>query len=240
MPNDIDQAPLVGLIEHMRSCLAYPDRGIPDTLGWLRDVICCDGIILCQVRLSPASSIRHIANHNYHPEWVRTYLAQDFGTIDPVIRYAYLASNIYSWEDAYKHFEDCCPATFFETAAHYGLHTGFACRFYQDNSEIMTVCSLCVESNVLKPTARWVLYNAMPALHTATNGMDKNKSIRPLSLRESEVLKWASEGKTVWEIGMILSLSEGTVKFHLRNIYRKLDVTNRAQAIATAAHQGLI
>ncbi|GHC21325.1 hypothetical protein GCM10008094_09990 [Aidingimonas halophila] len=70
--------------------------------------------------------------------------------------------------------------------------------------------------------------------------MDKNKSIRPLSLRESEVLKWASEGKTVWEIGMILSLSEGTVKFHLRNIYRKLDVTNRAQAIATAAHQGLI
>ncbi|WP_414121882.1 helix-turn-helix transcriptional regulator [Vreelandella titanicae] len=38
----------------------------------------------------------------------------------------------------------------------------------------------------------------------------------------------------------MLTVSEGTVTFHLSNIYRKLDVTNRAQAIAAAAHQGLI
>ncbi|MGE1156774.1 response regulator transcription factor [Pseudomonas sp. ICMP 460] len=69
---------------------------------------------------------------------------------------------------------------------------------------------------------------------------------RRLSLRgkrltptELEVLRWASEGKTVWEISQIRAISEATVKFHLRNIYGKLDVTNRVQAMNEAARQGI-
>ena len=52
-----------------------------------------------------------------------------------------------------------------------------------------------------------------------------------LTERETEVLLWVMEGKTSWEIGRILSISERTVKFHLSNIYRKFGVTTRAQAI---------
>jgi DNA-binding CsgD family transcriptional regulator len=54
-----------------------------------------------------------------------------------------------------------------------------------------------------------------------------------------EILRWASEGKTVWEISQIRATSEATVKFHLRNIYGKLEVTNRVQAMNEAARQGL-
>ena len=62
---------------------------------------------------------------------------------------------------------------------------------------------------------------------------------KPLTPTELEILRWASEGKTVWEISQIRGTSEAAVKFHLRNIYGKLDVTNRVQAKNEATRQGL-
>lgn len=53
-----------------------------------------------------------------------------------------------------------------------------------------------------------------------------------LTGKERDVIKWVVEGKTSWEIGRILSTSERTVKFHLKNVYSKLNVSNRAQAVA--------
>ena len=62
---------------------------------------------------------------------------------------------------------------------------------------------------------------------------------KPLTPSEREILRWASDGKTIWEISQIRATSEATVKFHLRNIYGKLDVSNRVQAMNEAARQGL-
>ncbi len=62
---------------------------------------------------------------------------------------------------------------------------------------------------------------------------------KPLTPTELEILRWAAEGKTVWEISQIRDTSEATVKFHLRNIYGKLEVSNRVQAMNEAARQGL-
>ncbi|MGH8452486.1 response regulator transcription factor [Pseudomonas sp.] len=62
---------------------------------------------------------------------------------------------------------------------------------------------------------------------------------KPLTPAELEILRWASEGKTVWEISQIRATSEATVKFHLRNIYGKLEVTNRVQAMNEAIRLGL-
>lgn len=53
-----------------------------------------------------------------------------------------------------------------------------------------------------------------------------------LSLRELEILDWVRAGKTNIEIGMILGISAFTVKNHLQRIFRKIDVINRAQAVA--------
>jgi transcriptional regulator EpsA len=52
-----------------------------------------------------------------------------------------------------------------------------------------------------------------------------------LSARELEVMQWVRMGKTNPEIAIILNLSTFTVKNHMRRIYRKLDVLNRAQAV---------
>lgn len=53
-----------------------------------------------------------------------------------------------------------------------------------------------------------------------------------LSARELEIMEWVRNGKTNFEIGMILDISAFTVKNHLQRIFRKLDVVNRAQAVA--------
>ncbi|GAB4407113.1 MAG: hypothetical protein OHK0032_02390 [Thermodesulfovibrionales bacterium] len=60
------------------------------------------------------------------------------------------------------------------------------------------------------------------------------------SLREIEVLKWAKEGKTNWEISVILGISERTVKFHIASILRKLDAVSRGHAIAKALELGVL
>ncbi len=54
----------------------------------------------------------------------------------------------------------------------------------------------------------------------------------PLTVRELEILSWVTKGKSNFEIGEIIHLSHLTVKNHLQNIYRKLDVHNRVQAIS--------
>lgn len=53
-----------------------------------------------------------------------------------------------------------------------------------------------------------------------------------LSDREMEIMHWVCMGKTNSEIGQILDISFFTVKNHLQRIFRKLDVLNRAQAVA--------
>lgn len=54
-----------------------------------------------------------------------------------------------------------------------------------------------------------------------------------LTPREEEIMRWVAEGKTNWEISVILHMSLNTVKTHLKNIYQKLGgVENRWSAIA--------
>jgi transcriptional regulator EpsA len=56
-----------------------------------------------------------------------------------------------------------------------------------------------------------------------------------LSVREREILQWVALGKTNDEIGSILELSLYTVKNNVQRIFRKLNVSNRAQAVAVLA-----
>jgi len=61
-----------------------------------------------------------------------------------------------------------------------------------------------------------------------------------LSPRELEVLRLIAEGKSNQEISAELYLALNTVKRHASNIYAKLDVSKRTQAIAKARHLGLV
>ncbi|GEL19876.1 response regulator transcription factor [Pseudonocardia asaccharolytica] len=64
---------------------------------------------------------------------------------------------------------------------------------------------------------------------------------RPLlSPREVQVLRLVAEGRSASEIGDELSLTVATVKSHLQRIYEKLEVSDRAAAVAVAMRRGLL
>ena len=62
----------------------------------------------------------------------------------------------------------------------------------------------------------------------------------PLTRRELEILRLVAEGHSNSQLARMLWVTEQTVKFHLSNIYRKLDVSNRTEASRWAQMNGLL
>ena len=84
-----------------------------------------------------------------------------------------------------------------------------------------------MSTSILSQAAEWAY--AKPTNTLAETGTE-DENLR-LSEREHEIMYWVGHGKTNYEIGMILGISQFTVKNHLQRIFRKIDVRNRAQAI---------
>jgi DNA-binding CsgD family transcriptional regulator len=63
---------------------------------------------------------------------------------------------------------------------------------------------------------------------------------RSLTPRELEALSWAAQGKSAWEIGVILQITKRTVDEHIHTAMRKLGAANRTQAVAIAIRDNVI
>ncbi|MFN3480230.1 MAG: LuxR C-terminal-related transcriptional regulator [Thermodesulfovibrionales bacterium] len=133
----------------------------------------------------------------------------------------------------------------------YNLKEGISHGFPDLEMQLATHFSFGRSPEKLEPRFAKTLEIVLPHIHQAfirvlrREGMlssepQKFSGNKMLSLREIEVLKWAKEGKTNWEISKILGISERTVKFHLQNIMRKLDAVSKGHAIAKAFESGLL
>ncbi|RWF05572.1 MAG: LuxR family transcriptional regulator [Mesorhizobium sp.] len=61
-----------------------------------------------------------------------------------------------------------------------------------------------------------------------------------LSKREMECISWVAKGKSSWDIGMILGISENTVNFHIKKVNIKLSSSNRTVSAIKAVVLGII
>ena len=94
------------------------------------------------------------------------------------------------------------------------------------------------------PTIEKRLKNLLPylmphfhALFNQPGDFNQKKLCAPkLTQREQEVIHWLLKGKSGWEIAKIIGKTQRTVKFHLANIYLKLNAENRTQAIIKALY----
>jgi DNA-binding NarL/FixJ family response regulator len=119
---------------------------------------------------------------------------------------------------------------------------------YEDDDKIFKSLAAGATGYVLKKTPPAELLEAIRDLHNGGSPMSdriarkvvqafqrfgrSSKEMENLSEREIEVLSYVAQGYPDKEIAQLLSLSNGTVRTHLRNTYRKLHVRSRTEAMA--------
>jgi two-component system, NarL family, response regulator YdfI len=102
-------------------------------------------------------------------------------------------------------------------------------------AEILAAIAAAVEGLiVLHPELLASMSVAGPAPQTPASA---DASLTP---REIEVLRMLAEGLANKNIAWKLGISEHTVKFHITSIFTKLNVSSRAEAVATGMRRGLI
>ncbi len=131
-----------------------------------------------------------------------------------------------------------------ERALSLALPGGFV-RLFVDEGEPMA--RLLRRTVTDEPTREYVrrLLATFPAAEAAVSSKGKASKtqgalVEPLSDRELEVLRLVVAGRSNREIGEELCLAMGTVKKHVYNIYGKLDVRRRTEAVGRARELGLI
>jgi LuxR family maltose regulon positive regulatory protein len=88
---------------------------------------------------------------------------------------------------------------------------------------------------ILSSAQRDTTSRLLASLHTAST-----PGAAEFSSREIAVLRELCSGSSNKTIGQLLDLSENTVKFHLKRIFKKLDVDSRAAAIGAALQRGIV
>lgn len=97
---------------------------------------------------------------------------------------------------------------------------------------LTTLLRETLNGHVFHPSARQRAGSEFPA----SGGAEE----LPLTGRELEILRLVAAGLSNSEVAQRVWVTEQTVKFHLRNIYRKLDVANRTEASHYAHVNGLV
>src|SRR5438046_2232395 len=100
-----------------------------------------------------------------------------------------------------------------------------------------------VHPDDLATTIRQVFEHSVylpPAASSNTVAMTRPRDRTPLTRRETEILQLTAEGYSNAQMAKMLWVTEQTIKFHLSNIYRKLDVANRTEASRWAQLNGML
>ena len=122
---------------------------------------------------------------------------------------------------------------------------------YDDAEHVEASFKAGVSAYVLKSTHPDDLKSAIrqafePSLYFPSDGRSstevtfENPDEAGLTRRELEILQIVSEGYSNAELAKMLWVTEQTVKFHLSNVYRKLNVSNRTEASRWAQLHGLL
>jgi DNA-binding CsgD family transcriptional regulator len=106
----------------------------------------------------------------------------------------------------------------------------------------VAMISVAGSAKKLSLRERAELHLAAVYTHAQVRALSKRRT-RPLpklSSRERECLQWVAAGKTDWEIGEILSISEKTANAHIEHVKQKYRVASRMQAVVCAVKRGVI
>lgn len=196
------------------------------------------------MRLSfPVAAPRIELFNNYPEEWQTRYAASNYIAVDPTVRHGMQSTLPIIWEEPlFAQSRDL-----WEDANAAGLSVGWAQSAYT-RPGVAGLLTLARSHDVLDPselsqkTPLLVWFNQIAQLGIQQFLLPQLIEQRQIQLtdRESEVMRWTADGKTSFEISVILGITERTVNFHLNNIQNKFGVKNKVAAAVQAVLQGCI
>lgn len=179
----------------------------------------------------------------YPGPWTAHYLKNHYERLDPVIRRTLQVTEPFEWGNGIESGKlSNAQHQLLEEAATFGIRYGFTIPIHDGRGPVAAVTFASDEQS---PTFRRCVEAhrrvlQLMALYFHASARRKLRSDRivdgaALSPREYECLEWSAAGKSAWEIGRILGITQRTVTFHLENAKAKLGVSSLHQAIARLA-----
>ncbi|WP_292331866.1 LuxR family transcriptional regulator [Mesorhizobium sp.] len=181
---------------------------------------------------------------NYPDEWQKRCFKMGYERIDPIIKTSRKRAGAFRWSDVYKDAtttED--ERRVFDEAATFGLRTGIGVPLHGPHGSFAIMSFAQPRDREIQNNT--VIYLQLAALyfHLKVYRLENSSGVWEvprLSLRETECISWAARGKTSWEIGKILGISNNTVNFHIKNVKTKLNAASRTVAATKAVDIGII
>lgn len=190
--------------------------------------------------LSSEEQLGHVLFHDYPVEWLARYAAHKYVGQDPAMAQVQRRPEGFLWSDL-----PVAPRAgrrVLGEACEFGLKQGFtgAMSTLGGRAVVYSLAGRDLELSARVCGLLPLLGMAAIARAAALKGLQPGPGGARLSGRELEALRWASEGKSDWEIGVLMRISEHGVDKHLRAVRRKLGVSTRAHAVAEALRRRLI
>lgn len=177
---------------------------------------------------------------NFPPHWQVRYEKLSYHHIDPIMTCAKKSIQPFHWADAgSKPYQDVRNIQISDHAIP-GVLNGYTIPLHDhmDNVVAFSVWNDNSSSEPQRPhhPINDNIYRKIITLHEMM--LTKKNEVAEieqhiLSSRELQVLQLSGHGKTYKEIAQTLSISENTIKFHVKNILTKLNSSNMRQAITT-------
>lgn len=119
---------------------------------------------------------------------------------------------------------------------------------YDNEEDIFSALESGARGYILKDTTREEIIEAVRQVHAGNRYLPSavaarlaDRMIRPsLTPRELDVLRLVSRGRTNKEMAVAMFISEETVKSHMKGLFQKLGVHDRAEAVGIALQRGLL
>jgi two-component system NarL family response regulator len=119
---------------------------------------------------------------------------------------------------------------------------------YDNEEDIFRALEAGARGYLLKDTTREEIITAVRQIHGGERYLPQavaarlaDRLIRPsLTPRELDVLRLVSRGRTNKEMASAMFISEETVKTHMKSLFQKLGVHDRAEAVSVSLQRGLI
>lgn len=186
---------------------------------------------------------------NYPEKWVTHYVDNQYNLLDHVILKGPGQVTPFTWSHLCEKFGMTAQQkNFFGEAAVNGLPDGLGIPVHGSNGGYAMISMASQISSIelhktLSEREKDLHIIALVFNTLIRDLLDSQKfaSNPPaLTCREKECLLWLSRGKTAWDIGGILSVSEAVVRFHLANARTKLGVLTSKEALVIAIMHKLI